>query len=87
MKHAIASVYALPDGATIERIVRRSGVATWAVRLHGQCLNKFGAWEHEPIPIARNDDFLTRCRWETAADAYSAWEMASAIPSANGVIV
>jgi len=35
----------------------------WAVLWGGRCLNSDGAWEWEPNPSSRDDDFLGRCRF------------------------
>ena len=42
---------------------RSDNAPTYAVRNMGKCLNKRGAWEHEPLPSSRTDEFLERCRW------------------------
>jgi hypothetical protein len=46
----------------------------WAIREYGCCLNKSGAWEREPQPSSRDDDFFARCRWDGAEEALSFWE-------------
>jgi hypothetical protein len=42
------------------------------VRLNGNVLNKAGDWEWEPMPSSRDDEFLSRCRFETAEQAIAA---------------
>lgn len=39
------------------------GAGTWAVVDAGHCLNKDGRWEYEPLPSARSDGFVQRCRF------------------------
>lgn len=68
---AIISAYRLSnDSATkIERVQQVEGADLWAVRRNGDVLNKQGAWEWEPRPSERDDNFLTRCRFATSAEA------------------
>lgn len=54
------------DAARVERVMQIEGPDKWAVRLHGRCLNTAGQWEWEPMPSSRDDDFLGRCRFDTA---------------------
>jgi hypothetical protein len=49
----------------IDRCGQIKGDDLFAVRMHGRCLNKEGKWEYEPIPSSRDEDFLSRCRFET----------------------
>ncbi len=69
------AAYALPDGALLERCAQRDGSFKWAVRRNGggSVLNYQGEWEYEPQPSSRDAEFLTRCRFESAEAAYSAW--------------
>ena len=53
------------DYPKIDRCGQIKGDDLFAVRLHGNCLNKDGDWEYEPMPSGRDDDFLARCRFET----------------------
>jgi hypothetical protein len=60
-------------GATrVERAQQIEGPDKWAVRQGGNCLSKAGEWEWEPMPSGREDDFLERCRFDTAQDAIAA---------------
>lgn len=77
MKLAQVSAYSLPDGTRIEATPQRRGPARWAVRNgFGSCLNSSAQWEDEPSPSSRDDEFFARCRWDTAQEAYAAWERA-----------
>lgn len=49
----------------------------WAVRMGGNCLNKEGEWEWEPSPSNREDDFYSRCRFESKEDAIKAVNLIS----------
>lgn len=61
------------EGITIER--RRGRDATkWAVVRNGLVLAKDGAWEYEPLPSNREDDFLARCRFDSIQEACDAVE-------------
>ena len=42
----------------------------------GLTLNKDGEWEYEPSPSNRDDDFLSRCRFNSFNDAANALEKA-----------
>lgn len=37
-----------------------------------ECLNKAGEWEYEPLPSSRDDEFMARCRFNTAENAIAA---------------
>ena len=66
--------YSLPDAEIeIVRVKQRSGPDKWKA-LHGgyYCLNKAGQWELEPMPSSRGDDFIDRCRFDTAQEAIDA---------------
>lgn len=73
---AVISAYAIDlpprDSVRIERAGQISGPAKWAVRLNGECLNRTGEWEWEPMPSGRDDAFLTRCRFDTDQEAIDA---------------
>ncbi len=71
----VVSAYQVGSGRNailVERVSQRDGSDLWAVRLHGQCLNKQGEWEAEPMPSSRDSDFLTRCRFATSDAAIDA---------------
>lgn len=76
---AIISCYAIPtsdgqyaDEILIQRTRQIEGPPLWSVRLNGDCLNKSGEWEREPMPSSRDDEFLERCRFSTAQEAINA---------------
>lgn len=84
MKHAEISAYRLPDGTRIERVEQTRGGGKWAVRINGNCLATTGEWELEPMPSGRDDSFLSRCRFNSAEEAYSAWENVVSQSPSNG---
>lgn len=62
-----------PDGVTVERRIQGDGSVLWGVyRSERCCLTKDGIWEYERLPSNREDDFYTRCRWETLGLALAA---------------
>lgn len=62
-----------PDGVTVERRIQEDGSVLWGVyRSDRCCLTKDGIWEYERLPSNREDDFYTRCRWETLGLALAA---------------
>lgn len=62
--------FATGEGAiTIERVSNMSGSDSWAIRCRGECLNKSGAWQHEPLPSSRDDKFIANCRFTTPEEA------------------
>lgn len=73
---AAISGYSIPtsdkrfaDEIQVQRTSRTDGPALWAVRLNGDCLNKSGQWEWEPLPSSRDDAFLDRCRFDSHSAA------------------
>lgn len=56
----------------VQRTRQMNGPDKWSVRLDGNCLNKRGDWEWEPMPSSRDDEFLNRCRFETLEEALDA---------------
>jgi len=42
----------------------------------GDVINKSGEFEHEPLPSARDDDFIKRCRYTTFNEAANQLENA-----------
>lgn len=56
----------------VERARQMQGPALWAVRCFGDCLNKSGGWEFEPMPSSRDDEFLARCRFASMPEAMQA---------------
>lgn len=65
-------MYDLPDGTRLERCAQRDGGFKWAARHQGCCLNREGELEDEPQPSSRDEAFLDRCRFGSAAEAYAA---------------
>lgn len=82
MDEPVISAYSIDTGRLdeirIERARQISGPALWAVRYRGDCLNKFGSWEWEPMPSSRDDAFLARCRFSDAETAIEAAQSAAA---------
>lgn len=74
MELATVCAYVLPDGARIELTSKPDDDPKWAVRTMGGCLNKMGHIEYEPQPSSRDAGFLDRCRFDSAKEAYQAWE-------------
>ena len=76
MAEPIISAYSFDTGRTeeirIERARQISGPPLWAVRFRGNCLNKSGVWEWEPMPSSRDGAFLDRCRFPDAESAIEA---------------
>jgi len=73
----VIDAYAIPveDYRTeikIQRMRQIEGPALWKVARNGDCLNKSGEWEYEPMPSSRDDEFLARCRFDTAEEAIAA---------------
>ncbi|MES1979596.1 MAG: Lar family restriction alleviation protein [Pseudomonadota bacterium] len=73
------SAYSIPVSSkrfdneiTVQRARQIEGPPLWAVRLNGECLNKSGEWEWEPMPSSRDDEFLARCRFATHTEAIDA---------------
>lgn len=71
---AIVAAYTLAANrdVRIERAMQMDGSEKWAVRRHGDCLDRSGQWEYEPLPSSRDDDFLARCRFDSASEAIAA---------------
>lgn len=60
------------DAVRVEAAQQMYGPDLWAVRRHGNCLNKQGEWEWEPMPSSRDDEFMARCRFASAQEAIDA---------------
>lgn len=56
----------------IQRARQMEGPDKWKVERDGSVLNKSGDWEYEPLPSSRSDEFLARCRYDTAQEAIRA---------------
>lgn len=54
---------------TLKRQPQRSGPDKWAINRGSSCLSKEGYWEYEPLPSSRDDDFLSRCRFDSPQEA------------------
>jgi len=66
------SGYRMPSGVKIVRTMQIKGPDKWKVTDGFSCLNKNGEWEYEPIPSARDKEFLARCRFDSAQEAIDA---------------
>ncbi|PXX41135.1 MULTISPECIES: hypothetical protein [Burkholderia] len=66
------SEYCLASGVAVIRTAQRSGPDKWKVIEGSHCLNKSGEWEYEPLPSSRTDEFLARCRFDSAQEAIDA---------------
>jgi hypothetical protein len=55
-----------------ERIQPLGKPSLWAVKRQSNVLNKHGDWEHEALPSSRDEEFITRCRFESAEHAAQA---------------
>lgn len=53
--------------------LRRVNPDQWAVTRRGECLNKNGEWEYEPMPSSRDQAFFDRCRFASAQEAHRAY--------------
>jgi hypothetical protein len=60
------------DEVKVQRSRQLDGSEKWAVRKLGECLNKQGEWEWEPMPSSRDDEFIARCRFDSAQEAIDA---------------
>lgn len=78
MIQAEISAYDLPDGSRIERCKQFNGTYKWAVRKFGGCMNHKGGVELEPQLSNRSNEFLARCRFDSAEKAYETWVLAQA---------
>lgn len=87
MLHAMLSRYDLPDGAHIDRCRKRGGAGWWAIRRNGDCMNREGEYEYEPLPSSCDDDFLARCRFASAEEAYSTWSRFSGVVPTEQILV
>ena len=68
---------------TLDRMVQRDGRVLWKVSLLGDCLNRNGEWEYEPIPSSRDDAFFARCRFASVEEALEHWERARPLLAAE----
>ena len=72
------------DGVTVELRRQEDGSVLWGVYRHDRCcLAKDGHWEIERLPSNREDDFYTRCRWETLGLALAAAKAGAAMIKAE----
>ena len=76
----VVSVYFLvepspeyPLSWTLESAYQLTGPPKWAIRHGGDCLNRDGDLEYEPLPSSRDADFMRRCRFATAEEALAVW--------------
>jgi hypothetical protein len=56
----------------IERARRATGGDLWKVMRDGDCLTRMGEWEWEPMPSSRDDEFISRCRFDDVESAVQA---------------
>lgn len=59
------AAYDAGSGIKIEAAKQLDGSTLWVVRYEGNCLNKEGQWEYEPLPSSRDTEFLARTRYDT----------------------
>jgi hypothetical protein len=58
------------DAPTFDRTTGPSYTGVkWAVRKSGTVLTNEGDWEYESSPSNRDDDFYTRCRFDSLEEA------------------
>jgi hypothetical protein len=66
------------NGVVLEPVYQLDGGVLWAIRKPyqspGQCLNKKGEWEFEPLPSSRTNSFFRRCRFGSIEGALRIWE-------------
>ena len=55
------------------RMPQQQGPDRWAIVEHGFCLSRDGVWVSQPIPSSRDDEFLRRCRFDSAEEAMATW--------------
>ncbi|WP_147406000.1 hypothetical protein [Ralstonia solanacearum] len=82
-KQVLVDRYMVCGIAVVERARQMRGPDLWKVEKSGENLNKHGEWEHEPLPSARDDGFLKRCRFKSAEEAVDA-ALRSATPAKHG---
>lgn len=75
----VVAQYARTNGhqETIDRVTKRDGSVSWAVRSLSCCLSRNGTWEPELSPSARDDAFLQRCRFASPGEAFEALKAAT----------
>ncbi len=62
------------DCPRIHRMGQIKGPDKFAVRSHGNCLDKDGDWVYEPMPSSRDDGFMKSCRFDSFEDAVKTYE-------------
>jgi len=45
------------------------GDTGWTITQGGNCLNKDGKWEYEPMPSSRTEEFIKRTRFKDEHEA------------------
>lgn len=58
-------------GVTIEAAPQQDGSKEWKICHMRNVMGRDGEWEWEPSPSNRDDEFMARCRFETAEEAFS----------------
>ena len=66
--------YNLSDTVQLIRCRNRNQPDTWKIGYLHECLNHDLRWEYESMPSSRTEEYLKRCRWDSAEEAYEAWE-------------
>lgn len=57
----------------LRRMPQREGPDKWAILDHKFCLDKDGDWVIQPLPSSRDDEFMQRCRFDSAEEALTFW--------------
>ena len=63
------ATYDAGNDVKIETVKQMDGRILWAIRRFGNVMNLDGEWEFEPLPSARDDAFISRCRYDTPKQA------------------
>ena len=56
-------------GARVEIRLNPTGETLWAITNGRMNLSHAGEWEYEPLPSSRDEEFISKTRWQTARDA------------------
>lgn len=59
------------ENVTVARRLGRGGKELWCIFRWDRVFNKDNEWEYEPLPSARDEEFIARTRWNSAEDAAS----------------
>lgn len=70
----VVTAYKIDSMARVEACTQRNGDVLWAVRDHVDgCMSREGYFEPEPQPSSRDAEFLQRCRFTSAKEAFEAY--------------